>query len=119
VADHLRKARLDRGLLQRDVALQIGVAGTTVHNWERSRTAPSIRRIPAIVKFLGYIPYPEPGSFSERLIRCRRELGLSRSGFAKIVSVDESTLARWERGHPSSGVVRERIDSFFMARQKK
>ena len=119
MGDHLRKARLDRGLLQKDVAQQIGVAETTVHNWERSRTAPSIRLVPALIKFLGYTPHPEPSSFSERLIRCRRELGLSRRRFASIVRVDESTLARWERGHPPSGIVRERIDNVFMARQKK
>jgi transcriptional regulator with XRE-family HTH domain len=119
MGDHLRKARLDRGLLQKDVARQIGVAETTVHNWERSRTAPSIRLVPALFKFLGYVPYLEPASLSERLIRCRRELGLSRRRFAKIIHLDEGTLARAERGHPSSRSVRERIDSFFMARQKK
>src|SRR5713226_8085882 len=53
LGDHLRKRRLDLGLLQSAVARELGVAETTVYNWERDRAAPSIRCIPAIVKFLG------------------------------------------------------------------
>jgi DNA-binding XRE family transcriptional regulator len=34
IGDHVRKRRLDLGLLQRDVALRIGVDKTTVFNWE-------------------------------------------------------------------------------------
>jgi transcriptional regulator with XRE-family HTH domain len=40
LGDHLRKRRLDLGLLQRQVAEQLGVDKTTVYNWESHRTAP-------------------------------------------------------------------------------
>ena len=54
LGDHLRKHRLDLGLLQREIAEQIGVEESTITNWERQRTVPEIRYIPRIVEFLGY-----------------------------------------------------------------
>jgi DNA-binding XRE family transcriptional regulator len=43
LGDHIRKRRLDLGLLQRDVALQLGVNVKTVTNWEKQRTEPETR----------------------------------------------------------------------------
>lgn len=34
IGDHIRKKRMDLGLLQREVAAKIGVAESTVWNWE-------------------------------------------------------------------------------------
>ena len=34
LGDHLRKRRLDLGLLQREVADRLGVTKDTIHNWE-------------------------------------------------------------------------------------
>lgn len=41
---------------------------------------------------------PPASGWSERLIHCRTVLELSRKESAKRVGVDQSTLARWERG---------------------
>ncbi len=60
IGDHVRKRRLDLGLLQREVALQIGVDKTTVFNWEAGTAAPNIRAIPGVVRFLGYDPRQSP-----------------------------------------------------------
>ena len=54
MGDHLRKRRLDLGLLQREVAEQIGVDAMTICNWEKQRTVPEIRCMPRIIEFLGY-----------------------------------------------------------------
>jgi transcriptional regulator with XRE-family HTH domain len=54
----MRKRRLDLGLLQREVALRIGVDVTSVNNWERGRASPNLRAIPAVIRFLGYTPPP-------------------------------------------------------------
>jgi len=43
LGDHLRKRRLEVGLLQREVAAHLGVNKTTVYNWERHRTNPEGR----------------------------------------------------------------------------
>ena len=53
IGDHIRKRRLDLGLFQRQVALQIGVAEASVWNWEKGGMKPKIRHLPAIISFLG------------------------------------------------------------------
>ena len=97
LGDHIRKKRLDLGLLQQEVAARIGVDKTTIYNWENSRATPATRHIPQIIEFLDYIPYGRPSSLPQRLVLARRLRGLSRRKLAKVLGVDESTLARWER----------------------
>jgi len=56
LGDHIRKRRLELGLLQREVAERIGAAETTICNWERQRTAPTLSSIPKVLQFLAYVP---------------------------------------------------------------
>ena len=58
IGDHLRKRRLDLGLLQREVAEQLGVDKSTVTNWELNRTTPTLRFSPRIIGLLGFDPRP-------------------------------------------------------------
>jgi DNA-binding XRE family transcriptional regulator len=60
LADHLKKARLDRGIPQRDAARAIGCSPLTFLHWEKGRVAPDVRFWPAILRFLGFDPRPEP-----------------------------------------------------------
>jgi len=85
-------------LLQRQVALQVGVDKTSIYNWETNRTKPGIEYMPAIIRFLGYNPLPPSNGWAERLVQCRTALGLSQKQSAHRIGVDPSTLARWERG---------------------
>ncbi len=98
LGDHIRKRRLDLGLFQRQVAEQIGVTESTILNWESNATRPPVRYIRCIIRFLGYEPFPEPISVSEKLVLERRLLGLTQKAMAKRLGVDPTTLARWERG---------------------
>ncbi|WP_414645324.1 helix-turn-helix domain-containing protein [Candidatus Binatus sp.] len=111
IGDHLRKARLDRRLFQKDAAKELGVSEAAVYNWETGKAVPSIRSIPGIIRFLGYDPSPAPGSLSEQLVAARRRLGYSRRRLAHHLEIDESTLAKWEtgRGRPSRKI-RGRIE---------
>jgi transcriptional regulator with XRE-family HTH domain len=108
LGDHLRKKRLDLGLRQRDVAEQIEVDVATVVNWERQRTEPRIRFLPAIFKFLGADPRPVPVTFPERLGAARTAQGLSREVLARRLGIDPGTVARWEAGtsRPGSKLLR-------------
>ena len=54
LGDHMRKRRLDLGLLQREVAEKIGVTESTIWNWEANLSTPQQRFIPRIIAFLGY-----------------------------------------------------------------
>ena len=89
---------MERGLLQEEAAEQIGVDKTTIYNWENNRATPATCHIPKIIGLLGYVPFDRPSSLPQRLALARRLRGLSRRKFAKVLGVDEGTLARWERG---------------------
>jgi transcriptional regulator with XRE-family HTH domain len=108
LGDHLRRRRLDLGLLQKDVARQLGADVKTVTNWERQRTEPEIRFLPAIFRFLGLDPRPLPVTFPERLRVARTALGLSQEAFARRLRIDPGTVARWEAGtgRPGSKLLR-------------
>ena len=70
----------------------------TVRNWEKGHTEPPIASIPAIIRFLGYDPFPEPKTVAERLLAKRREMGWSIERAASVVGVDPGTWRKWESG---------------------
>ncbi len=98
MGDHLRKRRLDLKLLQREAGQRIGVSAATIWLWEHGRVFPEVKYLPAIIAFLGYNPSPEPATLSERLVWFRQSKGWTQKQFAKVLGVDPTTLARWERG---------------------
>ena len=114
LGDHLKKKRLDLGLFRKEATHIIGVNTTTVRNWEITRFAPKIRYIPHIIKFLGYCPYKPIRSFPEWLKMCRNVAGLSQKKLAKLLRVDESTVAGWEQGkHRPTKRNQLKIQKFF------
>lgn len=54
LGDHIRKVRLDRGMLQKDVAKALGVDITTVTSWEKGERTPRRATIAKIRVFLGF-----------------------------------------------------------------
>ena len=108
LGDHIRKRRLDLGLLQREVAEVVGVTESSIWNWEANRSTPQLRFIPKVVAFLGYEPYSTTSdSCGERLVAFRRSMGLSQKVLAHRLAVDPGTLGSWERGQgqPPEGLV--------------
>jgi len=114
LGDHLRKRRLDLGLLQREAAERIGVHKTTVWLWERNRATPEARYVPAIIRFLGYMPPGLDASFPEALRSARRAAGLTQRQLAKRAHVDASSIRKWELGQtrPLPATV-QRLSRFF------
>lgn len=99
LGDHLRKVRLDWGLLQREVAHILGVDETSVHNWEAGRRAPDLPAVPKIIQFLGYTPWGGKSRMpGERLRAYRWTRGMTQEEMARRLGVDPGTLAGWERG---------------------
>jgi len=114
LGDHIRKRRLDLGLLQREVAERLRVAVENVRNWEWNKTNPAVRFLPAIFEFLGYEPEVPARSFPEALLAARRAAGLSQGQLAKGAGLDESTIAKWERGDSRPmGRTADRLRLFF------
>ena len=60
LGEHLRRARMARGLTQRQAAGLLGVNPWTVLNWERGHTEPPAGFMPRILQFLGTAPIAEP-----------------------------------------------------------
>ena len=98
LGDYLRKKRLDLGLLQREVAEQIGVDESTINNWERQRTIAALPHMCRIAEFLSYIPYNPTEPLAERLRACRTVLGLSQREIAKVIGCDPKAVWEWETG---------------------
>ena len=122
IGDHLKKKRLDLGLLQKEVGERLGVDETTICNWENNRTAPVFRFMPKIIEFLGYVPYGiKAKTLGEKILAYRKLLGLSQEMLARKLGVDPGTLARWEQGkNKPKGKHLEILDEFlsssFLAR---
>ena len=100
LGDHIRKRRLDLGLLQRQVAQLIGVSEATIWNWERHESSPQIHVLPRVIKFLGYDPFPPSESLAEKLVMSRKAIGITQREMANRLGIDPTTLGRLERGKP-------------------
>jgi len=88
---------MDRGLLQREAAEEIGVTTSTLGNWETGFvTDPEVRHLPAILSFLGYDPRAEPSTFGGRIRAKREALGLTHRTLAARLGLDPSTVQVWE-----------------------
>jgi transcriptional regulator with XRE-family HTH domain len=96
VGEHLRRARLDRGLWQKHLAREFGCSTATIQNYEQGRTAPELRHWPAILCFLGYDPRLQPTSWPERLRHAREGRGMTQGELGALLGVEQETVSRWE-----------------------
>ena len=103
VGDHIRKKRMDSGLLQREVAEIIGVSTGAVELWELRNHEPHPHSWPCVISFLGYEPYPPPKTTAEKVKAVRRRLGLTSRELADRFQADPGAITRWEAG----GVIRK------------
>ena len=99
IGDKIRNRRLEKELLQKEVAEQIGVTEDCMTNWENNLSMPETRYLPAIIKFLGYIPFSANLKvFGEQLKFYRLVHGLTHRQMGKQFNVDGSTVGSWENG---------------------
>ena len=98
LGQHLKKRRRELGLLQREVAEQMGIWTETYANWENGKSEPVAAQFRPVVEFLGYDPTPAARTVAERLQAKRRELGVTFSQVARYLGWDEGTLTRYLNG---------------------
>ncbi|HZC99235.1 MAG TPA: helix-turn-helix domain-containing protein [Actinomycetes bacterium] len=122
VAGVIRRARLAAGLSQSEVATGIGIAQTSVSQWERGLTTPTVPMFAALVGVLGPWPLLEallstdqlaraiqaaelhvtaPSSSSQmplgQCIRAARQAaGLTQAQVGARVGVGQHTVSQWE-----------------------
>lgn len=103
LGDHLRRVRLDRKLSVTEAATALGCSTSSVLNWELGRLAVSIRKVPAVVAFLGYDPFKAPDTLPEVLLSIRRTRGITQAELALEIGVSASTVRGWESGAEPTG----------------
>jgi transcriptional regulator with XRE-family HTH domain len=119
LGEHLKRVRLDRGLWQTHLAREFGCSTATIQNYEMGRTLPEIHHWPAILRFLGNDPRPEPTSWPERLRHVREGRGLTQADLAQHLGVDIRTVNSWEnrRNRPRfTGRVAKAVKAFLDGR---
>lgn len=97
IGDQIRKRRLDLGLLQIEVAAQIGVTEDTVWNWEHG-TEPELIHVPAVLAFLGYVPWECPNDPVGRLAYFKKVKGLSLQRLGTLMGRNPEQLEDWLSG---------------------
>lgn len=113
LGEHLRKRRLELTLYQNQVAKRLGVDEMTIVNWEKGRTQPSLKHLPSLITFLGYVPFDcEPDPLG-RMRYYKKVYGLSMETLARELGMNESTVTGWLAGkhQPNANSV-ERIEAF-------
>ena len=98
LGDHIRKRRLDLGLTYVEAARAIGTQKRAIYDWEFGRFQPTVACLPALIRFLGYDPRPEPAGLPEWLVWHRAGRGLSQAAMAGQIGVSARTLGLWETG---------------------
>lgn len=89
---------MDLGMYQAEVARLLTVSEECIWLWENGRNKPRLYQYPAIIAFLGYYPFDhETATFGGKIRRYKYEHGLSNEKLAKVLGVDEGTVANWER----------------------
>jgi DNA-binding XRE family transcriptional regulator len=100
VGEHLKARRLAVHRFQSDVAKELGAEKTSLQNWERGIYEPIPRFYPAIIRFLGYVPFAHDGTFGGQTRWLRLCAGWTREEFAAVVPCRECTIWRWETNQP-------------------
>ncbi len=72
----------------------IGVTVSSIYNWEHG-TEPELRCLPAIIRFLGYVPFECPGDSLGRLRYFKLINGLSYERLGALMNRDPEQLTDW------------------------
>lgn len=115
LGDHLKKRRLELGLHQVDVAKILQVSEVTIVHWEKNQNDITIRYIPRIINFLGYLPFENilEQTTEKRILLLRQLRGITQEALAIELNTSPTKLYYWERGerHPPEPIV-DLIDTF-------
>lgn len=99
IGDHIKRKRLESGLLLREAAKIMGVRMETVIHWESGQTLePNLKAWPHIIRFLNYCPYKPCPLLHQKSAMWRKSNGYSLKHIAKLLSVDERTYKKFEDG---------------------
>lgn len=99
IGDKIRNRRLELRLLQKEVADILGTEENAIYRWETNRNDPDMRYMPAIIKFLGYLPIEiNASTVGGKLKAYRYSKGLSQEQMGILLGINESTVFHYEKG---------------------
>lgn len=114
----MRRRRLELGLYQKDVAARLGVATSTIWNWEHGWNV-DLRYIPRILALLGYNPIPCPDDPLGKLVWYKQVNGLTVEELGGEMGRDPDQLADWLSGrHIPCKRNQKKIELFLLDRIK-
>ena len=100
IGDHLKTKRLQLHLFQSDIANTIGISTGSLQNWERNVGTPMPKNMPAVIRFLGYVPFEHDGSLGGKTRWLRLGAGWNQEELAVAARCEESTVWRWVSNRP-------------------
>lgn len=101
VGDELRTVRLDRKLTQEQIAQQLGVNRNFIYEMELGHHMNTIYALHKVFLFFGFLPKTlkiNETTLRGQLFAHRMRNGLTYQAVAKMIGLDKSTIARYERG---------------------
>lgn len=125
---HLRKRRLQLGILQAEAARQLGVSTVTLSKWERDILYPAWGNQQKIRDYLGFDPFDDPAlgrplgnereapimllsSFGYQLRQKRITSRLTRKTLAEKLGMSPKTIWGWETSiRNPSRILRQRLE---------
>jgi DNA-binding XRE family transcriptional regulator len=114
LGEHIRKARIERRLLQKEVASYIGITENCLNYWENNKTAPQLQHMPKIISFLGYLPFDcDTNTLGGKMKAYRLRNGLSYDQLGNLLQADPKQVREWETGkHIPAWKNMERLSEF-------
>lgn len=100
VGDHIKKVRMDKKLLQQEVANILGVNVLTIGNWENGKAKPVPKSIISVIQFLGYTPdcvqdFPQ---LLNPVFAFRLKHNYTQKQLAQLTGLDKTTIQAIEAG---------------------
>lgn len=96
LGDKIRNRRLALELTQEVAAKQIGVTRLGLCDWENAITEPTIEFYPAVISFLGFVPFEFEITVPGQLKEYRYLNGLSQEALSKRIGIGAATIHRVE-----------------------
>jgi len=99
LGDKIKNRRLELELTQKEAGRLIGVEREGLCDWENHVTEPTIELYPAIIQFLGYVPFSfQTETIGEEVKKFRYLHGLSQDQLARKLGIGSATIHRLEAG---------------------
>jgi len=110
IGDYVKKTRLDKDLLQEELAHEFNISVATLSNWENGKHEPRVKKLSQAIRFIGHDPFEKKEDYIEdKLYNYMRKNGLSAQSLADTLELDSSNVSRAiKKGYSSKSIAWKR-----------